>query len=59
MSINPFNPRIIYENDMDDFKMPYRLYGQTDLEVMTAIYQRLHNRSTGETVRFKHGKATG
>lgn len=39
-------------NDMDDFKMPYRLYGKTDLEVMLDKYQRLSNKSYGLTVRF-------
>lgn len=40
---------------MDDFKMPYRLYGRTDLEVMIDKYQRLNNQSHGLTVRFNNG----
>lgn len=40
-------------NDMNDFKMPYRLYGKTDLEVMADKYSKLKNNSHGLVVRFR------
>lgn len=52
MLINPFNPDFTWTNDLEDFKMPYKHYGQTDLEVMTRRYQNLSNRSHGYIVRY-------
>ena len=48
---NPFALQPEMQNDMDDFKMPYRLYGKTDLEIMIDKYNKLHNRSYGVIVR--------
>lgn len=45
-------------NDLDDFKMPYRLYGRTDLEIMIDKYQKLSNQSYGLTKRFNYGAST-
>ncbi|MBE9210231.1 hypothetical protein IQ244_27785 [Nostoc sp. LEGE 06077] len=45
-------------NDEADFKMPYRIVGKTDLEVMRDKYQRLHNDSYGLIVRFTNGSPT-
>ncbi|MCC5641261.1 hypothetical protein LC593_36790 [Nostoc sp. CHAB 5844] len=42
-------------NDEVDFKMPYRIIGKFDLEVMRDKYQRLHNDSYGLIVRFYNG----
>jgi hypothetical protein len=42
-----------YLNDPDDFKMPYRLYGKTDLENMLHRYQKLSNRGYGLIVRLR------
>jgi len=39
-------------NDLDDFKMPYKVYGKFDLEVMIDKYHRLNNKSKGLMVRF-------
>lgn len=50
---NPFAFNIEFENDMDDFKMPYKMYGKTDLEVMTMKYKKLSNNSHGLIVRLK------
>lgn len=52
---NPFASNIQFENDMDDFKMPYRLYGKTDLEIMTMRYKKLSNNTNGLIVRLKYG----
>lgn len=45
----------MFENDLADFKMPYRIAGKTDLENMKSKYQRLHNNSYGLIVRFRNG----
>jgi hypothetical protein len=42
-------------NDMDDFKMPYKIYGKLDKELMIDKYKRLRNFSYGLLVRFNHG----
>ncbi len=55
MITNPFAPNIQYENDMDDFKMPYRMYGKTDLEIMIMRYKRLSNSTHGLVMRLKTG----
>lgn len=34
---------LIEENDPEDFKMPYRIYGKTDRELLLARYQALEN----------------
>lgn len=43
---NPFLGfhQYIYENDIDDFKMPYNLYGKTDFENMKDRYMFLSNK---------------
>lgn len=46
MRINPFERLIEYENDMDDFKMPYRHFGDIDMQVILAKYQKLSNKPT-------------
>ena len=53
MLSNPFDFNIKFENNMDDFKMPYGLYGETDLEIMTMKYKKLTNNSHGLIVRLK------
>lgn len=53
MLSNPFDFNIQIINNMDGFKMPYRLYGKTDLEVMTRRYKKLSNKSRGLIVRLK------
>lgn len=52
MSHNPFDPKVTYENDMEDFKLPYRLQSKTDLEVMTDKYSRLRKSTYGSIVRL-------
>ncbi|BAZ50514.1 hypothetical protein NIES4103_31300 [Nostoc sp. NIES-4103] len=39
-------------NDTQDFKMPYQIYGKCDLDNMQAKYQKLNNLSKGLNVRF-------
>lgn len=34
---------LIEENDLEDFKMPYRIYGKTDRELLLARYRALEN----------------
>lgn len=53
MAVNPFESGIEVINDLDDFKMPYRLYSKTDLEVMKRRYQELSNRGYGLIVRLR------
>lgn len=49
---NPFAEDTQYQNDLRDFKMPYRLYGRTDLEITKRKYQELSNFSYGLIVRL-------
>jgi hypothetical protein len=32
-----------YENSIDDFKMPYTIFGEVDRQVMLARYMKLSN----------------
>lgn len=50
--MNPFTDDQSFENDPQDFAMPYRLYGQTDAEVMFDRYQKLTKSSYGLIVRL-------
>lgn len=50
--INPLRRKVEYENDLDDFQLPYRLQSRTDLEVMTNKYNRLRKSSYGYIVRL-------
>lgn len=52
---NPFESNIEFSNDMKDFKMPYKLYGKTDLEVMTRKYKKLSGRTHGLITRLSRG----
>lgn len=53
MNVNPFSQKaVIYQNDLDDFKMPYKIYGIVDAEVMVRRYLSLHNNSHGVIVRL-------
>lgn len=38
---NPFDSTNQYENDLEDFKLPYKLQSKTDIEVMQRRYQEL------------------
>ena len=46
MRINPFARLIEYENNMEDFKMPYQHFGSNDLQLMEEKYKRLSNKPT-------------
>lgn len=52
MNFNLLKTDVTSENDPDDFQMPYRLYGKTDLEVMAHKYDRLRKSSYGYIVRL-------
>lgn len=52
MQKNPFKPELFYENDLDDFKMPYKIYGKTDMEIMKDKYMKLRKSSHGYIVRL-------
>lgn len=55
---NPFKTFYLVENDLEDFKMPYRLYGTIDLENMTEKYNSLTNKPKHYLhVRFHNGQA--
>lgn len=45
-----------YKNNLEDFKMPYTMYGTTDYELMKLKYLKLHNYSYGYVVRSIHIK---
>lgn len=57
MYYNPFSVDITSENDLEDFKMPYRLYSKTDYEVMKRKYQELNKYSYGYIVRLGISKS--
>ncbi|KST64080.1 hypothetical protein BC008_41490 [Mastigocoleus testarum BC008] len=40
---NPYKELPIFENDINDFSMPYKLHGKIDRETMLAKYQALTN----------------
>lgn len=40
-----------YENDLEDFKLPYQLQSKTDLEVMELRYKKLIKSTYGYIVR--------
>lgn len=51
---NPFERILEVTNDPDDFKVPYKIYGRTDLEVMLDKYNRLTNNAKHPLVqRYK------
>lgn len=52
MNINLLESKKIHENDPEDFQMPYRLYGRTDLEVIAHRYDRLRKTSYGYIIRL-------
>jgi len=41
-----------YENDMEDFKLPYKLQSKTDLEVMKDKYKKLIKSTYAYVVRL-------
>lgn len=41
MNYNPFDSTNQFENDLEDFKLPYKLQSKTDIEVMQRRYQNL------------------
>lgn len=43
---------VTFENDIDDFKMPYKHYGKTDLEIMIKKYNSLSNEPKYLEIRF-------
>ncbi|BAZ38686.1 hypothetical protein NIES4101_46260 [Calothrix sp. NIES-4101] len=45
------NKPYTYSNDLNDFKMPYKIYGKTDLENLKTKYLSLTNRPTKPTQR--------
>lgn len=52
MNIKLLELKKTYENDPEDFQIPYSLYGKTDLEVMSYKYDRLRKTSYGYIVRL-------
>lgn len=46
MRINQFERLIEHENNMDDFKMPYRYFGNIDMQIMQERYRNLSNKPT-------------
>ena len=52
MIYHPFLSNIVFVNDLDDFKLPYRLQSRTDLENMTDKYNRIRKSSQGYIIRL-------
>lgn len=52
MGNNPFNENVVYANDPEGLIIPYKLCGRTDLEIMTAKYNRLRKASHGLFIRL-------
>lgn len=52
MKFDPLKTDMTFDNDPEDFQMPYRLHGNTDLEVMTNKYNRLRKTSYTYIVRL-------
>lgn len=52
MKNNHFADNVVYENDVEDLIIPYKLQGKTDLEVMTDKYMKLRKASHGCFVRL-------
>lgn len=46
------NNLIVYENDLEDFKLPYKLQSKTDIEVMQCRYENLTKTTYGYIVRL-------
>ena len=47
-----FSRPCIIENDLDDFKMPYSIYGSQDYQNLLIRYRKLRNNSQGLHKRF-------
>lgn len=45
-----------YGNDIQDFQMPYQMYGSTDYELMKQKYLKLTNNSYGYVLRAVESK---
>lgn len=43
-------------NDLDDFKIPYRIVGKQDYEVLKSKYLKLHNLSKGVIIRYTQNR---
>lgn len=52
MNYNPFDDTVRYENNLEDFKLPYTLQSKTDIEVMQRRYQQLTKSTYGCIVRL-------
>lgn len=53
MNTNPLEVKPIeYENDLEDFQLPYKLQNRTDNEMMQRKYQGLNKVSYGYIVRL-------
>lgn len=52
MLYNPFDDSVRYENNLEDFKLPYSLQSRTDTEVMQRRYQELVKNTYGYVVRL-------
>jgi hypothetical protein len=56
---NRLNRRYVIVNDINDFKIPYKIYGKIDREIMLDKYNRLTNNPKSYLqVRFYNGTAT-
>lgn len=56
---NPFVRYFQVTNDLDDFRMPYKIYGKIDLEIVVDKYQRLTNKPKSYLqIRIRNGKTT-
>jgi hypothetical protein len=44
--INPYSRMIEYENILEDFSMPYSIFGTIDREIILEKYKKLSNKPT-------------
>ncbi len=52
MNYNFFDGQTLFENNLEDFKLPYKLQSKTDIEVMRRRYQELNKSTYGAIVRL-------
>jgi hypothetical protein len=52
MNVNLFASTALFSNDIEDFKLPYKLTSKTDKEVMQDKYMKLRKTTYGYIVRL-------
>lgn len=50
--LNPFDTQVRYENDIEDFKIPYKIYSKLDAAILARKYMQLRKRSKPYNARL-------